>query len=96
MIDGKGIRAIISKFMAEPGVRGVLICDTEGLPIGRSKELNQEAAEHVAAYITSLIGRAKNVTDALGEGDLNFVRLETLNGEIMIAPQEDLILIVLR
>ena len=96
MIDGKGIKAIISKFMSEPDVRGVLICDTDGLPIGRSKELSINAAEAVAAYITSLIGRSRAVTEALGEGELNFLRIESESGEIMIAPQEDLILIVLK
>jgi predicted regulator of Ras-like GTPase activity (Roadblock/LC7/MglB family) len=96
MIDGKGIKAIISKFEADPGTRGVLICDTSGLPVGKSKELSQEAGENVAAYITSVIGYTKKVTEALGEGELNFVKIETQSGEIMIAPQSDFILIVLK
>jgi predicted regulator of Ras-like GTPase activity (Roadblock/LC7/MglB family) len=96
MIDSKGIKAIISKFEADPGTRGVLICDTSGFPIGRSKELNQAMADDVAAYITSVIGNTRKVTEALGEGELNFVKIETQSGEIMIAPQSDFILIVLK
>jgi predicted regulator of Ras-like GTPase activity (Roadblock/LC7/MglB family) len=97
MIDAKSIKAIVNKFMNEEGVRGVIICDGEGLPIQSSFKSEQiERTEEISAYITSLIGRAKQTCDVLGEGALNFVRLETAKGEVMIAPQEGLILIILR
>ena len=76
------------------GVRGVIVCDSEGLPI--QSDLDTETTENVAAYITSLIGRARNICDALKEGDLGFVSLTTAKGEVMIAPQEGLNLIVLK
>jgi predicted regulator of Ras-like GTPase activity (Roadblock/LC7/MglB family) len=97
MIDAKSIKAIVNKFMQEEGVRGVIICDGEGLPIQSSFKGEQiERTEEISAYITSLIGRAKQTCEVLGEGSLNFVRLETSKGEVMIAPQEGLILIVMR
>lgn len=97
MIDSKAIKAIISKFMADEQTRAVIICDSEGLPIQSSYRGEQiEKTEEIAAYITALISRGKQTVEVLGEGRLNFVRLETDKGEVMIAPQEGLILIVLR
>lgn len=94
MIDGKSIKAIVKRFSSMEGVRGVIVCDSEGLPI--QSDLDTETTEATAAYITSLIGRAKNTCDALKEGELKFVRLETEKGEVMIAPEQGLILIVLK
>jgi len=83
--------------MADDNTRAVIITDGEGLPIQSSLKGEQiERTEEISAYITSLIGRAKQTCETLGEGNLNFVRLETEKGEVMIAPQEGLILIVLR
>ena len=83
--------------MQDPDTRAVIICDSEGLPIQSSFRGEQiERTEEISAYITSLISRAKQTADALGEGRVNFVRLETEKGEVLIAPQEGLILIVLR
>ena len=83
--------------MQDEQTRAVIITDTEGLPIQSSFRGEQiERTEEIAAYITSLIARAKQTAETLDEGRLNFVRLETEKGEVMIAPQEDLILIVLR
>jgi len=55
-----------------------------------------DLTESVSAYITSLIGKSKQVVDALKEGALKFIRLETSKGEIMIALEETLILIILK
>jgi predicted regulator of Ras-like GTPase activity (Roadblock/LC7/MglB family) len=97
LIDSKAIKSIVSKFMADEQTRAVIICDSEGLPIQSSYKGEQiERTEEISAYITSLISRAKQTAEVLGEGRLNFVRLETDKGEVMIAPQEGLILIVLR
>lgn len=97
MIDSKAIKAIVKKFMQDENTRAVIICDAEGLPIQSSFRGEQiERTEEISAYITSLISRAKQTAETLEEGRLNFVRLETEKGEVMIAPQEDLILIVLR
>lgn len=76
------------------GVRGVIVCDSEGLPI--QSDLPTEITEATAAYITSLVGKSRSTCDALKEGDLHFIRLETEKGEVMIAPESGLILIVLK
>ncbi|HMF30748.1 MAG TPA: roadblock/LC7 domain-containing protein [Candidatus Lokiarchaeia archaeon] len=95
MIDGKTIKEIVKKFAQMEGVRGVIITDKEGLPI--QSDLDTETTENVSAHITSLVGRSKMVVDALQEGGLKFLRLETNKGEVMVAPDDaGLILIVLK
>ena len=94
MIDVNEVKAIIRRFEEKEGVRGVIICDNSGLPI--KSNLSTDMTEQVSAYITSLIGKSKQVVEALKEGALKFIRLETSKGEIMIALEETLILIILK
>ena len=94
MIDSKAIKAIIDKFEGKEGVRGVIIADSNGLPIKSNLDIN--IAENVSAYIMSLIGKAEQCVDALKEGNLNFIRLETSKGEVMVAREEQFILIILK
>ncbi|MFX1393388.1 MAG: roadblock/LC7 domain-containing protein [Promethearchaeota archaeon] len=94
MIDTNEVRNIIRRFEEKEGVRGVIICDSSGLPI--KSNLPTEQTEEVSAYITSLIGKSRQCVDALKEGSLKFIRLETSKGEVMIALEEALILIILK
>ena len=55
-----------------------------------------EMRENVSALVASLVGRAKAVVTELNEGDLNFFTLDTSQGEILVAPENDYVLIVLR
>lgn len=94
MIDVNEVKAIIRRFEEKEGVRGVIICDSSGLPI--KSNLDTEQTEEVAAYITALIGRSRQVVDALKEGQLKFIRLETSKGEIMLAIEPEMVLILLK
>jgi predicted regulator of Ras-like GTPase activity (Roadblock/LC7/MglB family) len=95
MINRQEVKAIIRRFEEREGIRGVIICDSTGLPIDSNMDI--DLSEEAAAYITSLIGKAKQVVEALKEGDLKFIRLETVkNTEIMVALEENLILIILK
>nr|MDO8118673.1 roadblock/LC7 domain-containing protein [Candidatus Sigynarchaeota archaeon] len=94
MFDPKALKEIIKRFASREDVRGVIITDDEGLPI--QTDLPTDVTEVVAAQVTSLVGRAKKVVEGLGEGNLNFLKLETSKGEVLIAPEEQWILIVLQ
>ena len=94
MINRQEVKNIIRRFEEREGIRGVIICDSSGLPI--DSNLDIEVSESIAAYVTSLIGKGKQVVEALKEGTLNFIRLETSSGETMIALEENLILIILK
>ena len=94
MIDVNEVKKIIKNFEDKEGVRGVIICDSSGLPI--KSNLSTDLTEEVSAYVTSLIGKSKQVVEALKEGGLKFIRLETSKGEIMVALEENLILIIMK
>ncbi|MFX0017927.1 MAG: roadblock/LC7 domain-containing protein [Promethearchaeota archaeon] len=94
MINRSEVKAIIRRFEEREGIRGVIICDSTGLPIDSNMDIN--ITEEVAAYVTSLIGKGKQVVDALKEGSLKFIRLETSKGETMVALESNLILIILK
>ncbi|KKK51374.1 hypothetical protein LCGC14_3115580, partial [marine sediment metagenome] len=94
LINRQEVKNIIRRFEQREGIRGVIICDSSGLPIDSNLEI--QVSEEIAAYVTSLIGKGKQVVKALKEGDLSFIRLETSKGETMIALQENLILIILK
>ncbi len=59
-----------------------------------------DISEEVAAYVTSLIGKGRQVVEALDEGILKFIRLETAvageSREVMVALEENLILIIMK
>jgi len=86
-------KGILRRFEEREGIRGVIICDSSGLPIDSNMDI--EISEEISAYVTSLIGKGKQVVEALKEGGLKFIRLETSKGEVMIALEEQLILIIL-
>ncbi len=98
LINRAEVKAIIRRFEEREGIRGVIICDSSGLPIDSNMDI--ELSEEVAAYVTSLIGKGKQVVEALKEGSLKFIRLETSVGgeskETMIALEENLILIIMK
>ena len=48
MIDVNEVKAIIRRFEDKEGVRGVIICDSSGLPI--KSNLDIEMTEEVSAY----------------------------------------------
>lgn len=98
LINRAEVKAIIRRFEEREGIRGVIICDSSGLPIDSNMKI--DLSEEVAAYVTSLIGKGRQVVEALDEGSLKFIRLETSVGgesrEVMVALEENLILIILK
>jgi len=68
LINRAEVKAIIRRFEEREGIRGVIICDSSGLPIDSNMEI--ELSEEIAAYVTSLIGKGKQVVEALKEGEI--------------------------
>ncbi len=83
------------RFAHIEGIRGVIILDKDGHPI--QSDLDAETTANVAVQILPLLNGARGVIDALQEGGLQFLRLETNKGEVLVAPDDaGLILIVLK
>ena len=76
----------IRRFEEREGIRGVIICDSSGFPIDSNMDI--EISEEISANVTSLIGKGKQVVQALKEGGLRFIRLGTSKGEILIVLEE--------
>ncbi len=85
---------ILRRFEEREGIRGVITCNSSGLVIDSNVDI--EISEEIPAFVTSLIGKGKQLVEALKEGGLKFIRLETSKGETMIALEEQLILIILK
>ncbi|MHA1960445.1 MAG: roadblock/LC7 domain-containing protein [Candidatus Thorarchaeota archaeon] len=86
------IQRITSQF---PNVYAALFISPEGFPIN-TWGLSMERAEEVAALLSSLIGKTKEVIKQVKEGgSLHFIQIQTDMGGIRIAPQEEFILVTL-
>jgi len=49
-----------------------------------------------AALISSLIGRTKSVVEQMGRGTVNFFTIDISTGEILIALENDYVVIAIR
>ncbi|MEM2637420.1 MAG: roadblock/LC7 domain-containing protein [Candidatus Korarchaeota archaeon] len=96
MISQKQFRETFEKLAAQPGVKGVVIATTEGLPI--SSNLGVEATEAISAHITSLVGKARSVSEGLGysKDGLKFILLDLGVDEVLVTPANEYMLIVVR
>ena len=94
MISQKQFQSTLKKLSGFKGVRGVIITNKEGLPI--LSDIETDKTESVAALVSALVEKATQAVDQLEEGSLNFFTIDTTKGEILVAPENDYILIVLK
>ncbi|TFF88584.1 MAG: roadblock/LC7 domain-containing protein [Promethearchaeota archaeon] len=95
MINRNIFQATLKKLQQFEGVRGVIVTNIEGLPISSTYETEQ--TEKIAAHITSLVGKCKNVVGSLKKDEndkMSFITITTGEGEILVAPEDEYILIV--
>ncbi|UCE13681.1 MAG: roadblock/LC7 domain-containing protein [Candidatus Heimdallarchaeota archaeon] len=76
----------IKRLAARRGVKGILVCDEDGLPL--QSNLPQSDAERVSAHVASLTKKVRSVSDALNHGRLQSVYVEMPKSEIIITPDE--------
>jgi predicted regulator of Ras-like GTPase activity (Roadblock/LC7/MglB family) len=76
----------IKRLAARQGVKGILVCDEDGLPLQHN--LPQSDAEKVSAHVSSLVKKVRSVSDALDHGKLHSVYVEMPQSEIIITPDE--------
>jgi len=97
MIGRRIFDETLKKLKRFEGVKGVIVTNTEGLPI--STTYDTDKTENIAAHITSLIGKARTVVNEIYTDEkeaMSFLTLTTANGEVLIAPEEEYILIVMK
>jgi len=93
-IDPQTLKLIVQKFGSREGVYGTLICDKDGLPL--QSDMSASVAEGLAAHVASLMGKVTGVADEVKRGELSFVNITLQEAEILIAPESDFTLVVLK
>ncbi|GAI68896.1 unnamed protein product [marine sediment metagenome] len=97
-------KEVIEKKLAQlfdvvPETEGLIASDLEGKVIVGQTITDMDhngIAKACATIIKNTNALGKQVVEALKEGGLKFIRLETNKGETMIALEEQLILIILK
>lgn len=78
------LQATVKKLSAREGVRGILVCDAEGMSLQTT--LPSERAEAVSAHISSLVSKINSVKDELDQGELASIFIEGDKSEVIITP----------
>ena len=89
VMDSSAVEEMVRRLSEHKGVEGVLISNSEGLPVRSNMDANQAA--ECGSFVSSLSRHANVfVQSMLPEDDLQFVRLRSRhNKEIVIATNFD-------
>lgn len=89
------VEETLKRISSHKGVLGTMIVDTQGIPI-RSTLPEEETQKH-AALISALAAKArKSVTELDKDDDLCFMRIRSVKHEILVAPDQEYILICIQ
>ena len=89
------IEETFNKVNTHKGIEGIILSDSEGVPI--KSTFNED--EKTYFYTTSasmFIKKCRNIAKELINEELNIIRIRTKLNEIMIAPEDNFILIVVQ
>jgi len=91
------IEETIERIRGHKGVEGVIIVNSEGIPIRPSKGMDEELTHKYAANLSALVSKARSaIRDIDPQNDLSFLRIRSKKHEIMVAPDKDFLLIVIQ
>ena len=89
------IEDIFNQVNTHKGVEGIILSDAEGVPI-KSTFNDEEKTYYYTTSASMFVKKCKNVVKDLIEEDLSFIRIRTKLNEIMIAPENEFIFIVVQ
>ena len=89
------IEEIFNQVNTHKGVEGIILSDAEGVPI-KSTFNDEEKTYYYTTSASMFVKKCKNVVKDLIEEDLSFIRIRTKLNEIMIAPENEFIFIVVQ
>lgn len=100
MLSRTNFTPILDSLFAHGSVFAVVIANEEGFPLAyRSKDaeiFGGEEAEISAALISSLIGKTKSAVARMDRGTVNFFTIDVSSGEILVALENDYVVIAIR
>ncbi len=89
------VEETMKRIQSHRGVKGVLIVNSEGVPI--RSNLDPVKTDAYAALVSQLALKASSVVRTIEETDeLTFFRIRSKMHEIMIAPDKEYLLIVIQ
>ncbi|XP_052818713.1 dynein light chain roadblock-type 2-like isoform X1 [Mya arenaria] len=89
------VEETIKRISAHKGVGGIIIVNTEGIPIRTT--MDNSTTVQYAGLIHQLAAKARStVRDLDPQNDLTFLRIRSKKHEIMVAPDNDYLLIVIQ
>ena len=89
------VEETLKRINSHKGVQGIVIVNTEGIPI-RSTLEPAEATRHAALLMMLSMKARAAVRELDGMNDLTFLRIRTKKHEILVAPEKDFTLIVVQ
>eukprot|EP00996_Jenningsia_fusiforme_P006030 NODE_7185_length_499_cov_10.077778_g6746_i0.p1 GENE.NODE_7185_length_499_cov_10.077778_g6746_i0~~NODE_7185_length_499_cov_10.077778_g6746_i0.p1 ORF type:complete len:101 (-),score=16.28 NODE_7185_length_499_cov_10.077778_g6746_i0:117-419(-) len=92
------IEDIVKRINMHKGVKGLIIVNSEGIPIRDTfDEHDRLLTIQYAALITQMTSKARAAIKELdSSNDLSFMRIRSKKHEILVAPDRDYILIVIQ
>ncbi|XP_046334956.1 dynein light chain roadblock-type 2-like [Haliotis cracherodii] len=89
------VEETFKRIQAHRGVMGIIVVNSEGIPIRTT--LDNSTTVQYAGLIHSLAAKAKScIRDIDPQNELCFFRLRTKKHEIMCAPDQDYLMIVIQ
>ena len=88
------IEEVFNRINTHKGIEGIILCDMEGTPIKTT--LNTEQTYFYTTSAAIFIKRCKNIVTELVKEELAFIRIRTKHNEIMIAPDNEFVLVVIQ
>ena len=89
------IEETFNKVNTHKGIEGIILSDAEGVPI-KSTFNEEEKTYYYTTSASMFVKKCRNVVKELIEEELTFIRIRTKLNEIMIAPEDNFILIVVQ
>jgi len=87
----------LDRLKSHKGVEGVLIVNSDGVPIRPSKGMDDDLTAKYSANLAQLAAKARSVIRDLDpQNDLTFLRIRSKKHEIMVAPDKDFLLVVIQ
>jgi len=85
----------IKRIQGHKGVKGIIVLNCEGIPIKTTLD-NAETVQ-ITGLIFNLIHKARScIKDLDSTNDLTFLRLRSRKHEIMVAPENDYMMVVIQ
>ncbi|XP_016994138.1 dynein light chain roadblock-type 2 [Drosophila takahashii] len=89
------VEELLKRFQSMKNIIGIVVVDNDGIPIKTTLEYNQTL--HYAALMQTVREKARQVVlDMDATNEFTFLRLRTLQHELMLCPQEDYFIMVLQ